>query len=84
MLKTIYCVQDVKTNIFGAPFISVNEGSAVRSFEYACNDPSSDVGRFPHDFRLYRLGEFDDSTGQINSVDPELVVTGSQFVKTEK
>lgn len=62
-----YCIYDRKAVIFHAPFFSHADGSAARSFADLANDRSTTVGRHPADYVLYRIGEFDDASGQLLS-----------------
>lgn len=65
MQRLMFAVYDIKSQIFGSPFFSVNANTAVRSFAAAANDPNSEISQFPTDFILYELGSFDDTTGVI-------------------
>jgi len=72
MICTIYSIQDSKTGIFCRPFIMQTEAAAMRDFAHAANSPDNDVGRYPTDFTIFRLGSFDDLTGRI-TVEPSPV-----------
>lgn len=65
MVKPFFCVYDIKSQVFSAPFLAVNSNCAVRSFANAANDENSDINRNPADFILYEIGSFDDNTCQI-------------------
>lgn len=62
-----YSIYDRKAVIFHAPFFSHSDGSAARSFSDVSNDKSTNIGRHPSDYVLYRVGEFDDASGQLLS-----------------
>lgn len=72
----IYSVRDVNVG-FNQPFCDVNDDAAIRGFAYAVNN--SDIMAFtPKDFDLYRIGEFQNDTGMIESCLPELVIHGTE------
>lgn len=62
-----YCIYDRKAVIFHAPFFSHSDGAAARSFGDVSNDKSTSIGRHPADYVLYRIGAFDDASGQLLS-----------------
>lgn len=64
MILKVYVVFDSKTEAFGQPFFMKNKGEAVRGFTEVCNDTSSTIGKYPHDFSLFELGQFDDSSAK--------------------
>lgn len=69
MLIQLYSVFDQKTRVFCKPFYAENDQTALRSFTYAANDPTQDVGRWPEDYSLYHLGAFDDHECVVTSGD---------------
>jgi len=76
MIQRCYSVYDLKAGAFAPPFFVVNDQVAVRVFAAAQTDPSHPMSRFPEDFQLHRIGEFDDETGNFECLaQPEHVVT---------
>lgn len=65
MKKPMFSVHDIKAQTFGNPFTSTNQNTAMRDFHAACNDQNSQLYKYPNDFTLYEVGEFDDYTGII-------------------
>jgi len=65
MIQNAYSIKDAKANVFSAPFFSINDKTAQRSFEQATNDPNTTINKNPEDFSLYRLGNFNDQSGEI-------------------
>lgn len=65
MIVQVYSVRDRKADTFGRPIFAPNLGVLVRDIqEVLRTDSQSTMSRFPHDFQLYRLGDFDDHKGQ--------------------
>ena len=63
-------VYDVKGEMFQAPFFVPALGIAMRMFTDVVNDKSTPFGKYPGDFVLYQVGEFDDATGEFENVSP--------------
>lgn len=82
MILKVFCVHDCKSEAFMNPFCMVSSGAAVRAFETTVNDPNTEFGKYPGDFTLYEVAEFDDSTGLFKSL-PHHIHLGvaSSFVK---
>lgn len=75
MKKIICAVFDVKSEFYGNPFTAVNTQSAVREFAAAVNDPTAMLYKYPEDFRLLKLAEYDDTTGAVEGlVNPEVLI----------
>lgn len=58
----LFAVLDVKANYFLKPFAESSAVQALRGFEVAANEDST-FKRFPDDFALCELGDFDSQTG---------------------
>lgn len=70
MQSSVYSVYDSKAGVFCTPFTSENDSTALRAFRYAANDKEMDIGKYPSDFTLFVIGTFDNSTGQVSSIEP--------------
>ena len=71
VLKT-FTIRDSKGEFYSPPFFQKTHGEAERSFKQLVQDQQSQVSKFPEDYDLYYIGEFDDNTGK-------LIVTGKLF-----
>lgn len=61
-IHKIVTIYDVKAEAFNKPVFVQSYPAAVRSFTEAVNTPESEINKFPEDYSLFALGEFDDST----------------------
>lgn len=61
----IFAMLDVKANHYLQPFPESSTISALRSFEIAVNGSDSIFSKFPDDFCLMELAEFDQTNGSI-------------------
>ena len=66
MFKSIYSIQDVKVCVFHAPMVLLNDAEARRVFCDITNDPQTPIFKHPKDFRLFKIGGFDDNSGVIS------------------
>lgn len=77
MILNIYSVKDSAVGRYSStPFMLENDEVAKRTFSTAINSGTqSQVAIYYKDMQLWRLGEFDDKTGEINS-DVEFICSG--------
>lgn len=81
MILNVYSAFDEKSMMFQGPFYLPQDGQAMRGFGDAVNGGKGVIAQHPEDFRLYKLGRFDDEKGKFENLDvPELLCTGIQFV----
>lgn len=67
MIVKAFSLFDYKADIYMPPFYAGTLGQAVRSVVEAAADQRSTLGRYPQDFALMELGEFNDVTGELVS-----------------
>lgn len=65
----LYVVKDIKAGRVGGIVEFINDDVAQRAIEEARNNKESDIGRWPTDFELWKVGEKNEKTGEIT---PEL------------
>ena len=70
MIQNIYAIYDEKAEAYNAPFPLATDGLAKRSFEMACTNPSTDLYKYPGDFKLYCIATWDDNKGTFENVVP--------------
>lgn len=84
MMK-LYAVRDVKADAFGAPMSISTKGLALRSFADACVDKNSELAKYPADYMLYELGEYEPNSGKIVSHEiPVFVASATEMVAKAK
>lgn len=69
MMIEIFSVFDSKTKIYSQPQFMLNKGVALRTWVDVANDPQSAISKHPGDYSLFKLGVFNDETGQITMDD---------------
>lgn len=63
MMLKAFSLLDTKTGVYSQPNFFVHKGQAIRGYTELGSDMSTVVGRHPYDFRIFLVGEFDDSVG---------------------
>lgn len=82
MIRKIFSVYDDKAHAYANPFYFSTKGEAIRAFSSVCNEATSQLNKYPSDFKLYMLGELDDQSGVITSLSiPEYLGTASEFIE---
>lgn len=61
----IFSVHDSKAEAYLAPIYFRTKGEAIRAFETTCQDETSQFHKYPSDFTLVELGEFNETTSAI-------------------
>lgn len=79
-MLVMVAVRDVKTGAFAAPIGVPHAALALRSFEQEVRSAESPVGKYPADFELWKVGEFDVESGAFANGQARLA-TGTDFVK---
>lgn len=70
-MKMLICsISDRQMETYGRPFFAAAKGQAIRSFidEINRNSPDNLMYNHPEDFTLWHVGNFNDQTGEIESV----------------
>lgn len=82
MLLKIFSIRDSKGEMYNQPFLKKTMGEAERDFHQLCQDEKSMVWKYPDDFDLYYLGDFDDQSGKLSSLaTPQHIVKAVQVLK---
>lgn len=65
MIMKMFCLLDIKVGSYGSPFFFHHHHEAIRAASELAQDQATIPGRYPADFGLYEMGEFDNATGQV-------------------
>ena len=80
MTRKVFSVFDSVAKVYGMPFVFVHEGEAMRWLNDMVRDDRSLLSKHPEDYKLYRLGTFDDIAGKFNIQEPEFLCNAVDFV----
>lgn len=76
-----FALRDSKGEIFHTPWFQKTHGEAERSLKELIKDEKSMVNKYPEDYDLYHLGEYDDQTGKFQALDtPQHVIKAIALV----
>lgn len=68
MILKMFTVYDSKTEAYLPPIYHRSRGEALRAFEATTNMDDHQFNKYPADFTLFEIGEFDDSTCTIETL----------------
>ena len=83
MIK-IYAIYDEKLEAYNRPFFLISDGVAIRAFQDEINNKESELSKHPEDYDLYKIGEYNEETGNITPNEPVLIGTGKALVYREE
>lgn len=72
MTQKLFAIYDAKASFFMSPWPCRNVGIARREFAAACSNSESAIGKFPADFVLHEIGDYNDNDAQIKSNTPPI------------
>ena len=65
MKVKLYAVLDKTSGVYDGPVGAHNDGVALRNFMNACNSGHGVLATNPECFSLWRVGEWNDATGEV-------------------
>lgn len=84
-IMRIYSIYDEKAEEFSPPFFQPNDRMAQRMVVESSKGNGSMLRAYPEDFKIYGLGAFNTSTGEIASEDkPRLLMAVKNLIGGEK
>lgn len=83
MIYGVYCIRDVQAG-YMSPTVDINDNTAKRNFVHAIKATNGIMNSHPHDFELYKIGEFDSESGRVISLtDNRSLMSGSEVQDIE-
>lgn len=70
----IYSIKDIKVGAFLKPMCEQHVEVCIRGIKGAMENPETMLAKFPSDFALYELGEFNDEIGEIIPCTPKHII----------
>lgn len=84
MQLKIYSVRDSKAEVFNTPFFLNTHGEAERAFNNLVTDPKSMISKYPDDYDLYYVGEFNNDNGKLTLLDTPQHITKAAMLKSRE
>lgn len=73
MKRHVYTVLDCKAASYSRPLVEDSDASAVRMIASVIRDGDNMMSRYPGDYSLWCIGEWDDQSGELTAHKPLLV-----------
>lgn len=80
MIFNVYSIFDKVAREYLSPTLDVNHDTARRNFLSALLSAQTIMNKFPSDYELYYIGDFDSETSDISSITPVLVARGGELI----
>ena len=84
MLLLGFAIYDSCSGVYDRPWFARSEAEAVRGFSGLAQNADHIIGQHPEHFKLYRIGTFDDNTGQFDGVAPVHVANAHELVASSR
>lgn len=88
MKVQLFSVYDVKSEVFQPPIFCHNVGHALRVLTDMLQRSDTMMSRFPVDYKVYHVGEFDDVSGVLYQLEdtgiPKYICELKDLVKSEE
>lgn len=68
----LFVTYDSKAKSYCNPFCMATPEEAIRGFTDVANDPSTQFGKYPADFTLFEIGDYDVATGSVVTHDAKI------------
>lgn len=75
MIQKVFSIRDIKGETYHSPFFKQTHGEAERDFRTVVNDDKSTINKYPADFDLWYVGEYDTNTGELIPTKPQCVIS---------
>ena len=84
MIMFAYSIYDVASQAYMRPFFMMSDGQAIRTFTDIATDADHEIGKHPEDYTLFRIGQFNDNTGEMVGQSPEKIATALERVASTR
>jgi hypothetical protein len=80
MKLNVYSIFDSAAKAYTSPFFMHNDGLAIRAFQDNVNaEQENNISKHPDQFTLFKIGEFDDATGELKTDVVKSLGTGLEY-----
>ena len=80
MKLNAYSIYDKAVQAYARVFMLRTDQEAERGFATICMDADGDISKAPQDYTLFRIGEFDDGTGELKGCDPMPIARAHEVI----
>lgn len=78
----LFSIYDEKADSYSQPFTAAANGLAIRQLQELVNDKTTTISKYPEDFSLYFIGDFDSDRGLLLPLDtvPVLLIRAKDCI----
>lgn len=80
MKVSLYAVFDRASGIYDGPHPGSADGQMIRNFTDMANNEEHPIGKHPADYTLFRVGTWNDGTGEVTDEVSEKLINGLEAV----
>lgn len=80
MKLNLYAVFDRASGVYDGPIPGQADGTMIRQFTDMCCNPEHQIGKHPDDYTLFKVGVWNDGTGELEDVVNEKLINGLEAV----
>ncbi len=84
MIVNLYAVYDSASGVYDGPVPGVADGKMVQKFSDMSRSAESDIGKHPECYTLFKVGTWNDGTGEAIGCVPEKLINGVEAVAMGK
>lgn len=78
MKVSLYAVYDRCSGVYDGPIPGRADAEMIRNFTHMCGNSESKISQSPEDYTLFKLGLWNDGTGELESIVPEKLINGAE------
>lgn len=79
-MNHLFCIFDSAAGRYNDPFSAPSVEFAIREFRRIANKPDTQINRFPQDYTLFHIGEFDPDKGDLVGFPPRSLGVAVTFI----
>ena len=80
MKQGLYAIFDRASGVYDGPLRGQADGVVVRQFCDLAVSEDHPVAQHPEDYTLFKVGEFNDGTGELEAIVPVKLINGAEAV----
>ena len=82
--QSLYAIFDRASGVYDGPLRGQADGVVVREFTDMCVGDTHKISQHPEDYTLFKLGEFNDGTGELEPMTPVKLINGAEAVANSR
>lgn len=80
MKVNLYAVFDTASGVYDGPIPGQSDGTVIRGFTDQAQNPETPIGKHPECYTLFKVGVWNDGTGEVEDVVNTKMISGVEAV----